>query len=736
MRVNLPAVLRLLLLAWLVLSGICGAEAVPRVLVLFSNDRLLPANQEMEKGLRQAFEGGGKTPAVDLFAEFLDAVRFPSPEQAAIMEEFLRDRHRDTPPVAWIALGSQAVEFLLQRRDSLFPGTPIVFGGIDAGQLASLSDRRGLAGRPMDWSITPLMEALPRMHPEVRRILLVSGAADFDRGRHEQALAHAAPFAERYQIESSHGEAPEVLLARVAELPQDALVIYLTYFLTPDGRTLLPRSMAGWLAETSPVPVLCLYETYLGTGVLGGAVMPFEEEGRAIGAIARRVVGGEDAEVIGILPPGKPRWIIDERALRRHGWRQRNLPADAEIRFRTPSLWEAHRTAVLAGTAALLLQSVLIISLLTARARHRRAENERQLSESRFAKVFAGSPVLICVIRQADGRIVDVNPAWERTTGVSRAEALGRTHLELGFGFEGSGAQRYLEYLASGKALRDFEQRLRLPGGLSRLLSVSTELVQLHGESCYISMATDITDLRAVEEARQRLQHASRLGMLGELTASIAHEVNQPLGAILSNADAASMLLNRPDPPLDEIREILGDIRRDDLRASEVIRRVRSLVARGETRMAPLDPGALTQGVVAMVRGDCRRRAITLDCDMAANLPQVCGQMVLLEQVLMNLLLNAMDALTEVEPEQRRIRVAVAVAEGGRVDISVSDSGPGIPPDLMERVFEDFFSTKSDGMGMGLALSRSIAETHGGSLFARNLPEGGAQFHLMLPPSR
>lgn len=724
-----------LLLAGFVMPGICHAAAPPRVLVLFSNDRLLPANQDVERGLRHAFEDGGKISSVDLFAEFLDAVRFPGPEQAAAMEEFLRGRHRDTPPVAWVALGPQALDFLMQRRDSLFPGTPIVFGALHTRQVSALTDRRGLTGRPMEWSITPLMEQLPEMRRGVRKILLVSGAADFDRVRHEEALTQAGPFRGRYEIETSHGEPLDALLDRVSMLPQDALVIYLSYFQTPDGRTLLPRSVAGWLAEKSSVPVLCLYESYVGTGVLGGAMMPFEEEGRAIGAITRRVVEGEDAEAIGILPPGNPRWIIDERAMRHHGWNQQDLPPAAEIRFRKLSLWEEHRTTVLIGAVALLLQSALIIGLLAARARQRRAENEKQLSESRFSKVFMASPVPISVIRQSDGRIVDANPAWERTTGVLRDEAMGHTHLELGFGFEGPSDQRYLEYLASGKALRDFEQRLRMPNGSCRLLSVSTELANLHGEPCYISMAKDITDIQEAEEARQKLQQASRLGMLGELTASIAHEVNQPLGAILSNADAASMLMELPDPPLDEIREILADIRRDDMRASEVIRQVRSMVARGETRRMVLHPGELAKGVAAMVRHDCRRRSISLICEVEENLPEICGEKVRIEQVLLNMLLNAMDALKEVAPDKRKLRMAVALTGDGLVDFSVADSGPGIPPDLMARIFESFFTTKSEGMGLGLALSRSIAEAHGGTLVARNTPGGGACFHLILPTS-
>jgi two-component system sensor kinase FixL len=135
-----------------------------------------------------------------------------------------------------------------------------------------------------------------------------------------------------------------------------------------------------------------------------------------------------------------------------------------------------------------------------------------------------------------------------------------------------------------------------------------------------------------------------------------------------------------------------------------------------------------------MVRHDCKRRAISLACDIADALPQVCGEKVRLEQVMLNLLLNAMDALKEVEQDKRSIRVAVALTGDGMVDISVTDSGPGIPADLMERIFESFFSTKSEGMGLGLALSRSIAESHGGRLFAENRPAGGACFHLILPP--
>ena len=157
------------------------------------------------------------------------------------------------------------------------------------------------------------------------------------------------------------------------------------------------------------------------------------------------------------------------------------------------------------------------------------------------------------------------------------------------------------------------------------------------------------------------------------------------------------------------------------------------MVMRGKTDTVPLDAGELVRRVAAMVRHDCKARSISLTCDVSENLPEIRGEKVRIEQVLLNLLLNAMDALKEVAPDERRIRLAVAPAQDGMVEISVSDSGPGIPPNLMERIFENFFTTKSEGMGLGLALSRSIAEAHGGKLLARNAPGGGACFHLILP---
>ena len=221
--------------------------------------------------------------------------------------------------------------------------------------------------------------------------------------------------------------------------------------------------------------------------------------------------------------------------------------------------------------------------------------------------------------------------------------------------------------------------------------------------------------------------------MLGEMTASIAHEVNQPLGAILSNTDAAEMLLEHAAPPLGEVRQILSDIRRDDLRASAVITRVRALVGRREVRRMPFDLNGVLLETLKLVTHDAHRRGVSLIHELTDDLPEIHADAVQVEQVLLNLLLNAMEAMKDTPVAFRRLVVRSARKNGDSVEASVEDSGHGIPPEKLGRIFDSFFTTKEGGMGLGLALARSIAEAHGGYLFAENNASTGAIFHLILP---
>jgi signal transduction histidine kinase len=231
---------------------------------------------------------------------------------------------------------------------------------------------------------------------------------------------------------------------------------------------------------------------------------------------------------------------------------------------------------------------------------------------------------------------------------------------------------------------------------------------------------------------RAELAHASRLAVVGELTASIAHEINQPLGAILANADAAEMLLQGGARHADQVRRILADIRADDLRAHETVERVRGLLRKRQLEMLPLDPNELVADVLCFVRGDAGRRAVPLQVDLG-RVPRVRGDRVHLQQVLLNLFLNGMEAMADTPEARRSLQVRTAANGSAQVEVSVSDAGPGIPAERLARLFDSFFTTKEHGMGLGLSIARSIVEAHGGWIQAENAPGGGATFRFGLP---
>jgi len=235
------------------------------------------------------------------------------------------------------------------------------------------------------------------------------------------------------------------------------------------------------------------------------------------------------------------------------------------------------------------------------------------------------------------------------------------------------------------------------------------------------------------------LAHLDRRAAMGELATSLAHELNQPLNAILQNAGMAQMLLTSTTLPteLSEMTDIIGDIRKDDIRASEVIRRMRGLLQKHELEAHPIDLNDVAQETVAIVLPDARSRQIEMEIDLLNGLRPIQGDRVHLQQVLLNLLMNAMDAVAAMPPERQRVRVSTSQSEGA-VRLSVADSGPGIPADTLSKVFEPFFTTKSggtSGMGMGLAIARSIVEAHDGRIVAENNITTGATVWFSLPVS-
>jgi signal transduction histidine kinase len=611
---------RLLILSTTVLLivNLAGTKAagqtpapVQRVLVLYSDERLLPANIIVDEAIRATFAVGTNN-RIEFHSEFLDVARFPGEEEQQRQRDFFRDKYRERPPDLVIAVSGGALVFLAKHRPDLFAGVPIVYCPVAGDPHPDhLSDAR-IAEVPVPDSIAPTLEMMLRLHPDARRVVVVSGNGPRDRQLAETFRQQMTGFGNRIAFTWLTNLSMEELRGELSRLPVNTVVLYLTIFQDAAGKTFTPRQALDAFAPASHAPIYGCFDTYLGHGIVGGSMVTFEQIGRKVAQLGLRILAGEDAQAAVRSESYQSAPIVDWRQLRRWGINENRLPPGTILEFRERSLWESYHWYIIAVGVAVAAQSVLITALLSQRARRRRAE-------------------IVAQQQQMD------------------------------------------------------------------------------------------------------LAHASRLTMVGELTASIAHEIGQPLGAILSNAETAEILLQSKQPRLEEVRQILADIRNDDLRASEVIRRMRELLRKRALELKPIDLNALTSDVLRLVDGETHRRGVEIEKQLADTLPVVRGDVIHLQQVILNLILNAMEAMSESSKSNRRLTMRTARDDQGNVVLAVEDSGPGIPSERLPLLFDSFFTTKTHGMGLGLSIVRSIVEAHGGRIWAENNSSGGACFRFTLP---
>ncbi len=285
--------------------------------------------------------------------------------------------------------------------------------------------------------------------------------------------------------------------------------------------------------------------------------------------------------------------------------------------------------------------------------------------------------------------------------------------------------------------IKNVEREITSKSGDRRHLLIHIKQVAIQS-STVLYTCRDITDRKHAEEelraARLELAHSSRLALVGELVASIAHEINQPLMSIHTNASAGLRQLHGKSGPAEaaELREIFGDIRDQSRRAGEVIERVRALAAKRPLERQALDVNEVAGGIVRLIGGEARRRGVKLRTELGRSLPAIAADRVSLQQVMLNLMMNAMDAMDQSEAEDRQVTVRTRQVDGA-VEVAVSDTGHGIPRERLTRLFDAFFTTKEDGLGLGLAVVRSIVEAHDGRIWAEDHAGQGATFHVTLP---
>jgi C4-dicarboxylate-specific signal transduction histidine kinase len=376
-----------------------------------------------------------------------------------------------------------------------------------------------------------------------------------------------------------------------------------------------------------------------------------------------------------------------------------------------------------------------------------RRNNERSLRsiDALSGAVLSSLSSRVAVL-DGSGKVIRANEAWlapERSNGIAWAP-VGQNYLAACRGSAehdptASELARGIESVLAGQqASVRLECATSTPAGEHWYEVVAEPLRRPTGGA--VIMLTDLTARKRAElEAQQHraeAAHAARAATLGELAAGLAHELNQPLAAIMTNVQASRRLLTSEQPPMALIGEILDDIASDDVRAVEIIRRMRALLVKGQMDVQPLDLNELVGDVLRLVASDAILRRVRVHRRIEPDLPGLNGDRVQLQQVILNLVVNGLEAMSEIPVSRRHLSIETDLLDDGLVALTVRDHGPGIAPELLGKIYEPFFSTKPDGLGMGLSICRSIAEAHGGRLRAANHPSGGAVFEFALPVAK
>jgi PAS domain S-box-containing protein len=323
---------------------------------------------------------------------------------------------------------------------------------------------------------------------------------------------------------------------------------------------------------------------------------------------------------------------------------------------------------------------------------------------------------------------------WPSTGKVTFEDFISQVHPE-----DRSRIRQTINDTVSGGKDYESEYRLVLPDGIVRWMSTrgSIQFDNAGKPSRLLGISIDITARKQAELDAQRgraeLSHLSRVALMGEMSASIAHELNQPLSGILSNAAAGQRFIDRGDVDLGEVRELLGDIVSDGRRASDVVRGIRGMVKKGQLARRSVNLNEVVIDAWRMASPDALLHSCQVETSLDPNLPAIDGDPVQLQQVLLNLAINAFDAMRDTPASKRKVLIATQSNGGDMVRTSVRDYGVGISEEMRDRLFDPFFSTKTEGLGMGLAIVRSIVESHGGTITAENADGGGTRFEFVLP---
>jgi signal transduction histidine kinase len=606
MRLVLPVAT--IMIACLLSAASSAAEPLPRTVLVLHHS--IPYTEFFGK-LFASFQStlkAGSTIPITIYSESLGHRHFKGVEYDSLVYEFIKEKYRSRPLSAIVADGFDALQFAVKLRAELQdPDLPIVFSGIEDGLAAEFPPN--VTGTTVRARIRRVLIAARALVPGLKRIAIVGDPLEEQafRRRHGKGLLAIGKDVELVDLS---GLPMNELLWRVATLPDDAAIFYTSLSDARDGARYEPNDALALIAQAANRPIVIDQETRLGHGGTGGFLLQAAPLGAAMAQLVLRLFNGESASTIPVMAGEFTKPVFDWRELKRWNISEASLPAGSEIRFRVYSAWEQYRRYIFLFCAAIVMQTVLIVWLISEIRRRQAAE------------------------------------------------------------------------------------------------------IQSRG-------------------AMAELTFMNRRVAAGQLSASLTHEFSQPLAGIVARAGAALRWIRSEKPNLERVEAALEGIVAAGHRASDIITSVRAMFKKDPPQKTSTDINEVIRTVLSIVHIELQNDGVELQARFDEHLPTVQGDKVQLQQVVLNLVMNAIESMHSVQP--RVLKIQTEQTGAGLVHVSVEDTGTGIDPSNLEQIFKPLFTTKANGMGMGLSICHSIIASHDGRIWASPAVNRGSIFQFELP---
>jgi len=676
---------------------------------------------------------------IEYYEVSLETARFAEGEVDQPLADYVRALCAKQPMDLIVPIGAPAFRFAARHQGDIFSNVPILVAGIEERHLKGtfLGSRTAVVTFSLD--LVRFVEDILHILPGTTYVSIALGSSPLETYWAAEMRKAWQGFTERIEFSWLDDQSLAGMQARVAKMPAHSAIVF--GFIGVDAMK-VPYEQAGALdalSAAATAPMFGFFEPELGHGIVGGRMIDVRRVGTTSAQVAIRILGGEPAESIAIIPvaPAKP--IFDGNELNRWGIHSSQLPAGSEVRFSRPTLWQAHRWKLTALVSLIAFEAGLILLLMKNRQRLRTTRAELLKNEENI-RLAARAARLGFWTLDIDRDRLWITDEGRDLFGWSKTEPVGfERFLETLRPKDREPAKREMRRALSGGVDFEREHQIVLADGRERWIATRGR-AQKNGEGkpfLLSGVSMDITSRqRAIHEAqelRRELSHTSRLSLLSQFTTSLAHELGQPLGAIQRNADAAELFLKAHPPDLVEIHSIVTDVRNDCQRAGLIIERLHAMLGHREIAVQNLVWNEVAHEAANIVRADSQARGISLEIETPLGLPHLKGDRVHIEQVLINLIANAMDAIDTSPNGERRVTISARAKSNGTVECSVHDTGPGIPAQCLSGIFDPFVSTKANGMGMGLPISQTLIETMGGRLWADDHSGKGATFRFTIP---